>query len=370
MHIILTVLSGIILAGLLSGCAIPTKEDIARSTTEFNLVAEKAGNEMLLLNIVRASKRRPMYFTSIGKLTRSMNFEYGTGGVSIPFGRIGGGLNGSYSIAPSAGYRNTPILDVSVLDTKEFTNGIMTPVPMKTIEYYWRQGWYPEILLHLFIRRIEIIDKEGKVLEEYVNYPGDPNSFADFQEQIRIKNWKWDIEEANATSIGEVGVNDTSQLKNLIEVHKAGLTLTPVKENNKVQEKGKDEEKNKIMKLCSSQANYVFTREATEDYKKAELDKIEQETMPPKEKMLLKKMLEKSRFDPTNSRSGNKDGELQIKVYLRSPEAMLYYLGEILRGEIRGENKVKPNPNLPIIHAGLKGCEGTEDWLCLCARGN
>jgi len=92
--------------------------------------------------------------------------------------------------------------------------------------------------------------------------------------------------------------------------------------------------------------------------------------MPPKEKMLLKKMLEKSRFDPTNSRSGNKDGELQIKVYLRSPEAMLYYLGEILRGEIRGENKVKPNPNLPIIHAGLKGCEGTEDWLCLCARGN
>ncbi|NQT02208.1 MAG: hypothetical protein HQ580_09305, partial [Planctomycetes bacterium] len=128
-HITLTVLSGLSLASLLTGCAIPTKEDIARSTTEFNLVAEKAGNEMLLLNIVRASKRRPMYFTSIGKLTRSMNFEYGTGGVSIPFGRIGTGTNGSYSIAPTVGYKNSPLFDLSVLNTKEFTNGIMTPVP-------------------------------------------------------------------------------------------------------------------------------------------------------------------------------------------------------------------------------------------------
>ena len=43
----LLILSGISLAGLLIGCAIPTKEDIARSTTEFNLVAEKLGNETL-----------------------------------------------------------------------------------------------------------------------------------------------------------------------------------------------------------------------------------------------------------------------------------------------------------------------------------
>ena len=62
LHIILTVLSGVSLAALLAGCTRP--KDIARITTEYNLVAEQAGNEMLLLNIVRASKRRPMYFTS------------------------------------------------------------------------------------------------------------------------------------------------------------------------------------------------------------------------------------------------------------------------------------------------------------------
>ena len=155
-HITLTELSGVILACLLAGCPMPTKEGIARNTTEYNLVAEKAGNEMLLLNIVRASKRRPMYFTSFGKLTGNMTVEVGTG-INIPFDMFSEG-----SIAPSAGYEYSPLFDVAVMDTQEFTRGIMTPVPMSIIEYYRSQGWHPEMLLHLFIRRIELIDKEGK----------------------------------------------------------------------------------------------------------------------------------------------------------------------------------------------------------------
>jgi hypothetical protein len=279
------------------------KDDIARSTTEFNLVAEKAGNEMLLLNIVRASKRRPMYFTSIGKLNGNKTFEYGTGGVSIPFGRIGGGLDGSYSIAPSAGYKNSPAFDVTVLNTKEFTNGIMTPVSMEMIEYYWRQGWHKEMLLHLFIRRInpnnpnDMNDTTGKP-NVYINYPGDRNEFKRFQKQIQ--DWEWDIEEkVNATSIGEVDANEALQLQNLIEAQKAGFTLTT----------GKD----KKIKLCLNKVEYVFTRTRTDKEGKEE----------------------KETFDKKSKGT----------IYLRSPEAILYYLGEILRAE----NKTG-NPNIAMIN--------------------
>jgi len=352
LRITLTVMSGVSLAGLLTGCAMPTKEDIARSTTEFNLVAEKAGNEMLLLNIIRASKRRPMYFTSIGKLTGNMTFEYGTGGVSIPFGRIGGGLNGSYSIAPSASYKNSPLFDLSVLNTKEFTNGIMTPVPMKTIEYYWSQGWPKEMLLHLFIRRIEIIDPNyPNSVKTYVNDPEGSCEFKSFQEQIRTKNWKWDIiEEVKATSIGEVDANEASKLQNLIEVQKAGLTLKQGKENDK-------------MDLYLSQVNYVFRREATKTYKKAARKKITLKKIPEEKKKLEKRMLEKITLSPRDSRSGNKDNELQITVYLRSPEAILYYLGEILRVEIRAQNKGEKDPNVPKIYAGHGECKASPPWL-------
>ena len=295
LRITLIVMSGVSLASLFTGCAIPMKEDIARSTTEFNLVAEKAGNEMLLLNIVRASKRRPMYFTSIGKLTGNKTFEYGTGGVSIPFGRIGGGLNGSYSIAPSAGYKNSPLFDVTVLNTKEFTNGIMTPVPMKTIGYYRSQGWHKEMLLHLFIRRIEIKNPNDlNNPDVYLNYPGDRKEFCRFQTEIRTS--KWDIVKDpnhNATLIGEVDANDVLKVESLIAVQKAGLTIKTNKKNDKKE-------------LHLSQVKYVFARE---------------------------KKGQKVPFD-----------EKQGTIYQRSPEAILYYLGEILRAE----NKTG-DPNIAMI---------------------
>ncbi len=360
LHITLKVLSGIILTGLLAGCPMPTREDIARNTTEFNLVVENAGNEMLLLNIVRASKRRPMYFTSFGKLSGNLTFEMGTGSINIPFGRIGGGLDGAYSIAPNAGYKYSPLFDVGVLDTKEFINGIMTPVPMETIEYYWSQGWHQEMLLHLFIRRIEIIDRKDKnypkPVKTYLNYfhyprdPCDPNepNFDAFQEQISTKNWNWDIVEVNATSIGDVNNTEASKLQNLVEVQKAGLKLKPCKED----------ETQKSLSL--SQVNYAFTREATEDYKKQVRSRIGEDP-----NALEIRLLE--RVNITNSRSGKTKDELEIKVYLRSPEAILYYLGEILRAEMRAEEIIRKERKeitpedieeiAPMIHAGFGKCE-------------
>jgi hypothetical protein len=369
LQITLIVFYGIILSGSLAGCSVPRNKDIAKNTTEFNLVAEEAGNEMLLLNIVRASKRRPMYFTSFGKLTGQMSFEVGTGSITIPFGSIGDGSNNSNSISPNASYKNSPLFDVAVLDTQEFTRGIMTPVPMETIEYYWSQGWHKEMLLYLFIRRIDIIDpcdpNYPNPVRTYLNYPGDPN-FPLFQEQIRKKNWNWDIEKINPTSIGEVEADEASKLKNLIEVQKAGLKLTKVKGKNK------NEDNNK-MKLCLNQVNYVFRRKVTKEYKKTVLDKINQENMPDKEKNLEKKMLNEMRPYPLDSHSENKDDKLEFKVYLRSPEAILYYLGEILRTEMRVEEKIKKEKEVapkdreeflqkslkeivPMIYAGFGKC--------------
>lgn len=93
------------------GCAVlpHPKDEIANNTTDYNLVVEKAQNEMLLLNIVRASKRRPMYFTGLNLVHGSMTYGLQTGSLTIPFGKFGGGVgsgsfNGAYSIVPSASY--------------------------------------------------------------------------------------------------------------------------------------------------------------------------------------------------------------------------------------------------------------------------
>ena len=300
-QIILRAFFGLSVAGLLNGCTIP-RYNMATSTTEYNLVVEKAQNEMLLLNIVRASKRRPMYFTSFSKLTGSMSYEFQTGGISIPFGKIGTGLNGSYSIAPSVRYSNNPLFDLAVQDSKEFTNGIMMPVPMSIIEYYYKQGWSPYMLLHLFIERIEIKDEEGNLLEEFDNDPEDRKKFDEFQKEIQTK--KWDIVEAEEAKvpripIGEVDANEASKLQTLVEAQKAGLKISPRSKGNKKE-------------VFSSHIEYVF--KGTDPNK-------------PKAPEIL----------TTESKS------LRM-AYRRSPEAILYYLGEILRVENR-----KTDSHIPKI---------------------
>ena len=267
-QIILRAFFGLSVAGLLNGCTIP-RYNMATSTTEYNLVVEKAQNEMLLLNIVRASKRRPMYFTSFSKLTGSMSYEFQTGGISIPFGKIGTGLNGSYSITPSVKYSNSPLFDLAVQDSKEFTNGIMTPVPLKTFEYYWQQGWPKEMLLYLFIYRIKITDVNGEP-RTFTNYPVDPIKFGDFKDVIEAVDW--DIEEVNVPGIpGKVrDTNEASQLQTVAEILKLVLN--------------KNEDKKEV------RTEYVF-----------------------------------------KAKDKKSDQKLRGKIYPRSPEAILYYLGELVR---------------------------------------
>ncbi len=299
--IALTVLSGISLAGLLAGCyPLAPKDNMIKRTTEYNLVAEETGNQMLFLNIIRASKRRPMYFTSFGKLTGNITYEFETGSMTIPFGGIGHEWNGTYSVAPKAAYKSSPLFDMAVLDTKEFTCGIMKPVPMTTIEYYRSQGWPKDLLWHVFIRRIDV---PGEV--PYENDPEDWKRLKRFENEIQ----KWDIvpdPNSNATKIGTVDATQAARLKNLIEVQKAGFTLKESKT-----EKGKWD-------LWSNQAKYVFRRS---------------------EKVL-----------PSDT-----------KISIRSPEAILYYLGEILRVEMR--TPAGEDLNVPKVHSDSERPPAPPAWL-------
>jgi len=277
------------ITSLLIGCAMLPKEKMASHSTEYNLVVEKVRNEMLLLNILRASKRHPMHFTSFNVLRGSMTYQFETGGLNIPFGSIGEGLNGSYSIAPKVSYSTSPNFDLVVWDSQEFINGIMTPVCMETFNYYWEQGWPREMLLHLFVRKIEQKTKDGKLVS-FENYPGNEKKFKEFQEELRALFFG----ERRCTlgsklkpdNIGpEIEKSDVANLKYLIEVQKAGLKLEEIK--------GKDGEKTRYQ-LKSEKSTYEFD----------------------------------CGEEPT------------YKFYLRSPEAILYYLGEIMRAET--ENKFTP----------------------------
>jgi outer membrane lipoprotein SlyB len=160
----------LLLAPGLLGCAII--DNYSGRAVDFNREAEQAQEEVLLLNIVRASLRRPMQFTSLSSVTGSGTVSGGVtgGGTNVkqtPFISQFPGISPAVATTAlsriatgtasgNASLSGTATFTVPILDTQEFYQGILTPIPLQAFDYYLQQGFPPELLYDLFVLKIEV----------------------------------------------------------------------------------------------------------------------------------------------------------------------------------------------------------------------
>ena len=140
-------------AAALSGCA--TVVDIAERHQDANLVQEQVMNQQLLLNIVRASHRQPLHFSRIPyiklPLVSSAPWEF-----TFPFGVVGAyGRNSAKSSLGGA----LITVEVSPQDSQEFIQGITTPVKLTQMDFYFQQGWPRQLVLYLFVEELRLLEK-------------------------------------------------------------------------------------------------------------------------------------------------------------------------------------------------------------------
>lgn len=125
----------------------------------------QAEDELTLRNIVRASERFPLHFTAFSEVN---------GNVSLS---VGAGIDASFvkgtqdKIAPglSGGLATNPSFKAGVLNTEKFQRGIQQPVNPETIGYYLDAGWPDELIMALFIERLDLYKGDalvGKLLNE------------------------------------------------------------------------------------------------------------------------------------------------------------------------------------------------------------
>ena len=220
---------GITIIVFLAGCAQFQKEQMAISATDYNLVVERSQNDVLLLNIVRAAKRRPMYFTTLQDVKGSSSYLLDTGNIYTPIATFGlsqikssSGTFAPYSISPRANYSSSPIFDMAVLNnSKAFINGMLTPVTLKTFKYFWDQGWSKELLLNLFVQRVKL--PNGKTVKWSLRNKANE----DFEKALEVfESDSCDLETRQKTHeiAPPMTVEQLSQ-QDLVEIQKAGLTL-------------------------------------------------------------------------------------------------------------------------------------------------
>jgi hypothetical protein len=140
----------------LVGCSVV--DDFSGRAVDFNMQAEQVQEQTMLLNVVRASLRRPMQFTGLQSITGNASIS-GNGSLSFPFGPPSHrppktlspdvlGLGGTISGGPT--------FIVPVLDTQEFYEGILNPISLQIFDYYLEQGFPPEVLFDLFVSKVVV----------------------------------------------------------------------------------------------------------------------------------------------------------------------------------------------------------------------
>ena len=140
-----------ITAAILASCA--AVDRFSQHSVEYNLQAETIKDQNLLLNVVRAAYRKPLQFTDLSTITGQVSLS-STVGLQLPFGGPPDSFNRVTLVSPSMTTSDSPSFTVSVLNTKEFYQGILTPLPMQTIAYYIQLGIPMPVLLTLTIADI------------------------------------------------------------------------------------------------------------------------------------------------------------------------------------------------------------------------
>lgn len=324
-----TLVGAAIVVMLLAGCA--TQRDFYEQAVKTNIAVEEAHNRILLLNVIRGLKRQPMHFTGFAKITGPAGSVSPSFGFTVPFGPDA--ANPIYQFLPTI-RPDVASYEIAIYDKQDFMRGFTTRVPPSLLEYFLDQGWPPELIMHVLVRTVDTYDSGGKLVV-YTNQPQDRKNFSEFQKWIRgaslckvaIKNQPEDDQPIKDFELSESNLPNGAAM---IALQEKGYLL--------VKKKDSDEKKGPVYQLAKRGSAKVLK---FEDLPGAQYSCPEH----------------------LKPRPGGKESVF----HLRSPEAMVYYLGEVSRAQlVETREDGAPKPAWPIkITVGYREREPGFD----CAAG-
>jgi len=142
----------VVLLGL-AGCA--AVDSFSSRAMTYNQQAETIKESQLMLNVMRSAYREPLQFTDFTQVTGQATVS-GTAAFTLPFNPSPPTFGHADTALPAATLSGTQAFTVANLDTQEFYEGILSPIPITSIDYYLEQGFPEALLLTLVISRVDI----------------------------------------------------------------------------------------------------------------------------------------------------------------------------------------------------------------------
>lgn len=158
---------------LASACATPKSARVA--AVDYNRAFAAARNEVLLLNILRASVREPLQFSHISQVSGSVDT---TTTVTLPFGFA---IGEDPTFEPEVSFETSnPDITIVPSETKEFVAGINRPIPIELVDNLTAQNVGRGALLSLVFGGFQCT--QSPVENTQVDFGDDPKVHAAFQQ--------------------------------------------------------------------------------------------------------------------------------------------------------------------------------------------
>jgi hypothetical protein len=276
----------------------------------------------------------------------------------------------SFNTAPGStlelqGQSDTSQVTLSPLDKQEFVRGTTTAIKPDVLAYYVQQGYPPSMLLHLFVREIRVFDQGVDPVHTFVNTPltAGAGSYRQFDAVINglsacyihtdTINFRLKQGDASVPSVKMPGAPDFGDFGSLIAQGYAMLPDVTTKDQYfLVQQKSQlvfDYPAEPVRKKLCKAAYTDMGIPAPDDGDDAD---TATKSASPRERSIANaaKLLDPE-LPPASATKDRRQiaewiapFELTLKnphfeVVLRSPEAVIYYLGEISREQMFGPYK-------------------------------
>jgi hypothetical protein len=173
---------------LLSGCL--TFGQIQDRGESLNDGIGQMQNRALLLNIVRASRGEPLYFTTLSQANGQANFDFKVGAPSFATGAGLTAAQKALSINPSGSTSldNSTFTNfqLQLYSSKEFYAGLLAPIELPDVYMLSKQGFSRELLFYLLIESAKVTFANGTSVL-LTNDPSNPDPANRYEFNAYIK---------------------------------------------------------------------------------------------------------------------------------------------------------------------------------------
>lgn len=312
-------------ATLTSGC-VSMQPTMTSFSLDYNRVIADTRNRMILLNIVRSAYREPTYYTAVSQIEGSLNMQ---ASISGQIANLAGGEATAFTPTISGTFTNAPLFTIVPLNSEEFAKGMLQPIDPDTIQLFLSQGWRERILAPLLVQKVECI-YDDRVVAEIANEPGSFGGLVTPEEFAAIRfytgkadaNTEYKLTVPSAEALKEItgGALDKFDLK--LDKVPADQTLAVISVSAQGSQHLEAQLPDQFRDECRARFKATLERQPklTQRFKVDTVD--------------VTHLAMREQVSAGGGGAASVRGQIALNVVFRSPDGIVYFLGERLRAKL------------------------------------